>query len=195
MGDFNYLSLNWWVFCWISVCHQSSFLGEGGTSRVPWIFSRWLTPLTSRRLERRRLRSWVSSVRGRWRSWLDRFPPWEPSWSSLRLFADFLKDFPYNRASGWCQLTYFLECSPRKLGKMFTHFDDRIFFKWLGKNHQLAYNRAVVWVGNTHVQCFFCRTKGVNLIKQVLLKARSQICRYYTFRHRWYLFMDLNIWG
>ena len=29
-------------------------------------------------------------------------------------------------------------CSPRKLGKIFTHFDLRIFFKGVAKNHQLV---------------------------------------------------------
>ena len=71
--------------------------------------------------------------------WLDRVP-----WSFVDGFshevsgifpsqwASELSTFEGLSSSGWWQLKHFL-FSSRSLGKIFTHFDDEIFFKWVGE--------------------------------------------------------------
>ena len=41
--------------------------------------------------------------------------------------------------------TFFLELAPQKLGKMFTQFDLRIFFRWVETQPPTSYKSLVLW--------------------------------------------------
>ena len=72
--------------------------------------------------------------------WNCHWKPWWETWDDLyrgayNPFTSYIlrtKDIPVTKKARWWQLKYFCIFTPIYLGKIFTHFDLRIFFRWVG---------------------------------------------------------------